>query len=90
MPRSGPFGISTESAVRGSASKGLRKWPQRVAIDLALSHCSNEASRSDHRPMLAAFELGAPRPTATKEQLLERIEGIQRELDNIKRLIESL
>jgi hypothetical protein len=58
-----------------------------------LSYCSNEASRSDHRPMLAAFELGAPTrpsPTVTKEQLLERLEGIQRELDSLKRLIESL
>jgi hypothetical protein len=54
------------------------------------SYCSNEASRSDHRPMLAAFELGAPRPAATKEQLLERLENIQRELDSLKRLIESL
>jgi hypothetical protein len=59
------------------------------------SYCSNEASRSDHRPMLAAFEVGAPgpgipRPTVTKEQLLERLEGIQRELDSLKRLIESL
>jgi hypothetical protein len=57
------------------------------------SYCSNEASRSDHRPMLAAFELGAPTrpsPTVTKGQLLERLESIQRELDSLKRLIESL
>jgi hypothetical protein len=49
----------------------------------------NEASRSDHRPVLAAFELGAPRPAVTKEQLLERLESIQRELDSLKRLAVS-
>jgi hypothetical protein len=54
------------------------------------SYCSNEASRSDYKPVLGAFELGAPRPAATKEQLLERLESIQRELDSLKRLIESL
>jgi endonuclease/exonuclease/phosphatase family metal-dependent hydrolase len=72
-------------------SGAAQQWPSSSNILFSEpSYCSNEALRSDHRPVLAAFELGAPRPAATKEQLLERLESIQRELDSLKRLIESL
>jgi endonuclease/exonuclease/phosphatase family metal-dependent hydrolase len=72
-------------------SGAAQQWSSSSSILFSEpSYCSNEASRSDHRPVLAAFELGAPRPAATKEQLLERLESIQRELDSLKRLIESL
>jgi hypothetical protein len=51
--------------------------------------CPDDDTTSDHRPVLAAFELGDGEVTP-KQQILERIEAIESELESLKRLVEEL
>jgi hypothetical protein len=58
------------------------------------SYCPDTASTSDHRPVLARFEVGRePVPedlTAQKQEILRKIQALEQELAALKTLVESL
>jgi len=50
----------------------------------------NVAANPDHRPLRAEFELGAVAPAPTRAELLERIEALERQMLELKSLIQRL
>jgi hypothetical protein len=52
--------------------------------------CGNAAANPDHRPLRAEFELGAVAPAPTRAELLQRIEAIERQIVELKALMERL
>jgi len=54
--------------------------------------CGNATANPDHRPLRAEFEFGAvaPAPPPTRAELLERIEAIERQMLELKTLIQRL
>jgi endonuclease/exonuclease/phosphatase (EEP) superfamily protein YafD len=52
--------------------------------------CGNVAANPDHRPLRAEFELGAITPAPTRSELLERIEALERQILELKSLIQRL
>lgn len=57
------------------------------------SYCPDTASTSDHRPVLARFDLGQQgpvEPSGGKEAVLRKIEALERELAELRALIEAL
>jgi hypothetical protein len=54
--------------------------------------CGNVAANPDHRPLRAEFEFGAvsPTPTPTRAELLQRIEALERQIIELKGLIQRL
>lgn len=57
------------------------------------SYCPDTSSTSDHRPVLARFDLGQEGPggaTTGKEAVLRKIEALERELAELRALVEAL
>jgi hypothetical protein len=52
--------------------------------------CDNAAANPDHRPLKAEFEFGAVAPAPTKPELLDRIEALERQMLELKTLIQRL
>ena len=54
--------------------------------------CGNVAANPDHRPLRAEFELGAvaPAPVPTRAELLQQIEALERQILELKTLIQRL
>ncbi len=57
---------------------------------LEANDCRNVAANPDHRPLRAEFELGAVAPVPTRAELLERIEALERQILELKTLIQRL
>jgi hypothetical protein len=56
----------------------------------AANGCGNAAPNPDHRPLRAEFELGAVAPAPTRTELFQRIEAIERQIQELRTLIERL
>lgn len=57
------------------------------------SYCPDTPSTSDHRPVLARFDLAReepPPPPSGKEAVLRKIEALERELSELRALVEAL
>ena len=60
------------------------------------TYCPDTASTSDHRPVLARFELaGGQGPggggiDAAKQQILQKIQALEQELAELRALVEAL
>jgi hypothetical protein len=52
--------------------------------------CGNAAANPDHRPLRAEFELGAVAPAPTRAELLQRIEAIERQIQELRTLIQRM
>ena len=52
--------------------------------------CGNAAANPDHRPLRTEFELGEVVPAPTRAELLQRIEAIEREILDLKALMQRL
>jgi endonuclease/exonuclease/phosphatase family metal-dependent hydrolase len=52
--------------------------------------CGNAAANPDHRPLPTEFELGEVAPAPTRAELLQRIEAIERQIVELKTLIQRL
>jgi endonuclease/exonuclease/phosphatase family metal-dependent hydrolase len=52
--------------------------------------CGNVAANPDHRPLRAEFELAAVAPAPTRAELLERMEALERQMLELKTLIQRL
>jgi hypothetical protein len=54
--------------------------------------CCNPAANPDHRPLRTEFELGAvaPTPVPTRAELLQRLEAIERQIAELRTLIQRL
>jgi endonuclease/exonuclease/phosphatase family metal-dependent hydrolase len=78
-------------------SKAAQNWNGVGEIHFReVEYCQDDAQRSDHRPVRAQFTLGStiivpdPQPNPLKAQLLQRIEALEREIRELRRLIEQL
>jgi hypothetical protein len=54
------------------------------------SYCPSDQSRSDHRPVLALFELGQDVQPSARQLLLVRIQRMEEELSALKLLVEQM
>jgi hypothetical protein len=52
--------------------------------------CGNVAANPDHRPLKAEFELGAVAPAPTRAELLQRIEALERQIQELRTMIQRL
>jgi hypothetical protein len=52
--------------------------------------CDNAAANSDHRPLKAELKFGAVAPARTNAELLELIEALEREMLELKTLIQRM
>src|SRR5262245_4534333 len=52
--------------------------------------CGNVAANPDHQPLRAEFELGSVAPAPTRAELLQRIEAMERQIVELKGLIQSV
>ncbi len=67
-----------------------KAWPATSVIQFPeTSYCQDDNQRSDHRAVHAAFTLAAARPDDFRARLLERIEALERELRELKRMVEE-
>ena len=72
-----------------------KNWPAPSVIlygDPSDAYCPDDQTTSDHRPILATFQLGEsvqPTPPNQQQVLLEQIEQIERELLKLKTLVEG-
>ncbi|MEQ9549589.1 MAG: endonuclease/exonuclease/phosphatase family protein [Coleofasciculus sp. G3-WIS-01] len=72
-----------------------KNWSASSVIlygDPSDAYCPDDQTTSDHRPILATFELGEsvqPTPPNQQQVLLEQIEQIERELLKLKMLVEG-
>ncbi|MEQ8468470.1 hypothetical protein [Coleofasciculus sp. E1-EBD-02] len=72
-----------------------KNWPASSVIlygDPSDAYCPDDQTTSDHRPILATFQLGEsvqPTPPNQQQVLLEQIEQIERELLKLKTLVEG-
>jgi hypothetical protein len=57
---------------------------------LEANDCRNGVANPDHRPLRVEFELGAVAPAPTRAELLERIEALERQMLELRTLIERL
>lgn len=69
-----------------------KAWPATSEIQFPeTSYCQDDSQRSDHRPLHAVLTLAAPQPENDfRARLLERIEAIERELQELRRLVEQM
>lgn len=51
------------------------------------SYCPDNSAKSDHRPVLATIQFADVEPDDTKTQLLERIQELERQLEELRQLI---
>src|SRR5262245_9701817 len=56
----------------------------------AAGDCGNVAANPDHRPLRTEFELGVVAPVPTRAELLQRIEAIERQVQELRGLIQRL
>jgi hypothetical protein len=61
-------------------SAGARPLALTSEILQAANDCGNVAVNPDHRPLRAEFELGAVATAPTKAELLQRIEVLERQM----------
>lgn len=68
-------------------------WSGTSQIIVEPNDCVASPQTSDHRPVVGTFSMGGgtgPQPTANKEQLLRRIEEIERQLNQLKDTIRQM
>jgi hypothetical protein len=68
-----------------------RQW--RAASEILAaeeSYCASDQHRSDHRPVLALFELGTDGQPSPRQLLLVQIERLEEELVALKALVEQM
>jgi hypothetical protein len=74
------------------AAHGANAWQGTSEIlERQPEYCPSTNATSDHRPVLATFTLSGPTPQpTTRTEILERVGRIERELQELKTLIEGL
>jgi endonuclease/exonuclease/phosphatase family metal-dependent hydrolase len=56
----------------------------------AANDCGNAAANPDHLPLRTEFELGAIAPAPTRAEILQRLEAIERQIQELRTLIQRL
>jgi hypothetical protein len=68
-----------------------RQWPASSEILAAdESYCPSDQNRSDHRPVLALFELGPDGQPSARQRLLAQIQRMEADLSALKALVEQM
>jgi hypothetical protein len=67
-----------------------QSWSGTTEILVAPNDCNPSPLTSDHRPVIGRFNMGDAVPPLTKEQLLRKIEEIERQLIQLKDAIRRL
>jgi hypothetical protein len=65
-------------------------WSGTSEILVVPNDCDPSPLTSDHRPLLGTFSMGGAGPRLTKEQLLRKIEEIERQLIQLKEAVRLL
>ena len=72
------------------AGGAARNWaPVSHILEPQSGYCPDDRSKSDHRPVLAEFDLGRGHRLDLRERSLERITRLERELSGLRGLIEQ-
>lgn len=68
-----------------------QRWPATAAILAAEpSYCPDTPTTSDHRPVMATFDLAPPRPVVSRAALLQHLQRLEAELGALRGLVEQL
>ena len=72
-------------------TEGTQAWTPSSRIEMAQAdYCPDDHRTSDHRPILATFDLSAREDATLREALLQHIAAIERELQALRRRVERL
>lgn len=70
---------------------GAQNWQGRATILQVPGDCNDDNEKPDHRPVQAEFDLsGSGGNPPTKAELLQRIEEIERQILQLKALIQRM
>jgi endonuclease/exonuclease/phosphatase family metal-dependent hydrolase len=70
------------------AAQGLQASSEILAAEE--SYCPDTNTRSDHRPVLASFDLGTGGQPGARPRLLAQIQRLEEDLSTLKALVEEL
>ncbi len=73
--------------VSGTATE----WSPTSTILMAQpGFCPDDNTMPDHRPLMATFDLSGSEQSGLRQSLLERITAIERELEELRHIVEDL
>lgn len=69
---------------------GARTWQGRATILQVPGDCNDDNDKPDHRPVQAEFNLSGGSGTPTKAELLQQLQEVERQLQQLRALLERL
>lgn len=69
---------------------GARNWQGRATILQVPGDCNDDNEKPDHRPVQAEFDLSGSGGVPTKAELLQQLQEVERQLQQLRALIERL
>lgn len=66
------------------------EWTATSEIDVEPGDCPDGSTRSDHRPVRAVFAPAVRLPPPTRDELLQRIERLEAELQELREMVRRL